>query len=221
MTTPPSLAGSARLGSEDDWIRQGLFGCQSMNELLRHVKPSGAGPFRSIDDANKLATEGRVEDAKSVLRNILSTPDLETRVELWVWSALRELHEQPEPKLAFEILGAIVEVPMQGAFDTLAGYKDGTARYLNFSGKAIFWDAKDITVQRLCQALLASLVPAASQFKPRLNVSLPKSGTQVTLLSRSGMFTISDPPMPILKIAAGLMNELIRRTSEKRSEKAD
>ena len=208
MTTPPS---GAKLGSEDDWIRQGLFGSQTMTELLRHTKLSGTGPFESIAEANHLVNDGKIDDAKSSLRGILNSPALETRIELWVWSALRELSERPEPKLAFEILGAVVEVPMQDAYDTLAAYKDGTARYLNFSGKAIFWDAKDQTILALCQALLAATVPAGSQAKPRASVSLPKSGMQVTLLTRSGMFAIPNPPMTIVKAAAGLMNELIRR----------
>src|SRR5580704_14535119 len=117
MTTPPS---GAKLGSEDDWIRQGLFGSQSMTELLRHAKLSGAGPFQSIAEANQLANDGKIADAKLSLLGILNSPTLETRIELWVWTALRELSEQPDPKLAFEILGVVVEVPMQGAYDTLA-----------------------------------------------------------------------------------------------------
>jgi hypothetical protein len=217
MTTPLS---GAKLGSEDDWIRQGLFGCQTMSELLQHVNLSGAGPFQSIAEANQLANDGKLDDAKSSLRDILNSPALETRVELWVWSALRELSEWPEPELAFEVLGAVIEVPMQDAYDTLAAYKDGTARYLNFSGKAIFWDAKDQTILALCQALLDATVPAASQAEPRASVSLPKSGMQVTLLTRSGMFAFPNPPMTIVKAAAGLMNELIRRANQKQSENA-
>jgi hypothetical protein len=33
---------------------------------------------------------------------------------------LRELGETPEPKHAFQVLGAIIETPMSGAYDTLA-----------------------------------------------------------------------------------------------------
>jgi hypothetical protein len=51
-------------------------------------------------------------------------------------------------KSAFEVLGAVLEMPSGGAYDTLPGYVDGSARYLNFSGKAIFWDAPDASVTR-------------------------------------------------------------------------
>ena len=221
MTPPLSKAGAAKLGSEGDWIRQGLFGCQPMREILQHVKLNGAGPFQSIADAHQLANDGRLEEAKSILRSILSATGSETRVELWVWSALRELSERPEPKLAFEILGTVVEVPVQGAYDILAAYKDGSARYLNFSGKAIFWDAKEAAIRSLCQALIDSTVPSASRAMPRLSVSLPKSGVQVTLLTRSGMFVIPSPPMTIGNAASALMTELVRRTKVSRPENAE
>ncbi len=219
MTMPTPKPGSTKLGSEDDPIRQGLFACETMNELLSRINLRGSpGPFQSIADAAKLTDEGKAEEAKSCLRSILDLQGLETRVELWVWSALRELSVQPDAKLAFEVLGVVVEIPMQDAYDSVAGYKDGTARYLNFSGKAIFWDVKDPTVLGLCQALLGSAAQAGSQAKPRLSVALPKSGMQVTLLTRSGMFAITNPPMTIIKIAAGLMNELIRRANEQKAE---
>jgi hypothetical protein len=133
MMTTSSDREAHKLGSDDDPIRQGLFACQSMSELLRRAKLDGRpGPFQSIADAAKLAGEGKKEEAKSCLRGVLSLPKLETRVQLWIWSGLRELGEQPDPKSAWEILGVVFEVPMQGAYDTLAAYQDGTARYLNY-----------------------------------------------------------------------------------------
>jgi len=179
-----------------------------------------AGPLQTIADAAKLAGEGKLEEAKGLLRSIAHIPGMETRTHLWVWSALRELFEQPDPKTGTEILGVVIEIPMDGGYDTLAAYQDGTARYLNFSGRAVFWDAPDASIKGLCQALLNSTVPAGSRAKPRTSILLPQSGAQVTLLTRSGIYAISDPPRPVVKAAADLMTELIRRAQESRAGEA-
>jgi hypothetical protein len=211
MTTSSNTE-AHKLGSEGDPIRQGLFACEPIKELLRRVKLDGMpGPFQSIADATKLAGEGKKEEAKSCLRSVLALPMLETRTQLWVWSGLRELGEQPDPQPAWEILGVVFELPVQGAYDTLAAYQDGSARYLNFSGRAIFWDAPDETIKTLCQALLASTVPAASRAVPRASVSLPNSGMHATFLTRSGMFVIPNPRQLVVDAATSLMKELIRR----------
>jgi len=209
-----------KLGSDSDLIRQRLFASQSMNELLRGiVLREGSGPFQSIASAARLSAEGKREKAISCLRDILSLHNLETRIQLWVWSALRELGEQPEASAAWEILGVVIEAPMKNAYDTLAAYQDGSARYLNFSGSSIFWDKPDEVIKGLYGALLRSAVPAGSRAKPRLSISLPKSGLQATLLTRSGIYVISDPPESVVKTAATLMRELIHRANSARERK--
>jgi hypothetical protein len=218
VIVPPSKSEAPKLGSEADPIRQGLFACQPMNALVQQLKLDGSpGPFHTIANANELANAGRKEEAKSRLRSVLDLPNLETRIQLWVWSALRELGQRPDPQSGKEVLGVVVEVPMRGAYDTLAAYQDGSARYLNFSGAAIFWDARDATIKSLCQRLIGSTIPEGPRAVPRQNAMLPKSGTQVTLLTRSGMYVISDSPQSIMAAGSALMLELMQRAKAKRS----
>ncbi len=182
------------------------------------MRPEGrSGSALSIADAQRLVEEGRTKEAVACLQSILDSPVLETRIQLWVWAALRELGEGPEGKAAFEVLGAVLEMPSGGAYDTLAGYVDGSARYLNFSGKAIFWDARDPAIKRLCQALVDSTIPASGKAKPRTSLSLPKRGIQVTMLTRSGPFLITSPPKTVVSAGGALMLELIRRSQEKKT----
>lgn len=205
----------AKLGSDGDPIRRMLFGSQTLKEQVRRIRLNGSsGPLSRIVDASKLADSGKRPEAIECLRGLLDSPNVETRVQLWVWSALRGLGERPEPKYAFEVLGAIIETPMGGAYDTLAAYVDGTARYLNYSGKAIFWDAPDREIKQLCQALVGSTIPASGAAKPRTNLSLPKKGIQVTLLTRSGPFVIAGLPAGVDVAGAALMKELTRRATE-------
>ena len=218
MMAPLSKSEAPKLGSEADPIRRGLFACQPMNVLVQRLKLDGSpGPLQTFADAAELANSGKKEDAKSRLRSILGFPTLETRIQLWVWSALRELGERPDPKSGTEVLGVVVEMPMRGAYDTLAAYRDGSARYLNFSGAAIFWDARDATINSLCHRLIGSTIPESPRAVPRPDTVLPKSGTQVTLLTRSGMYAISEPPQSVVTAGSALMLELMQRAKAKRN----
>jgi hypothetical protein len=207
-----------KLGSEADPIRQALFACQSMEVLLQRLKLDGSrGPFQTFADAVQLAKAGKKEQAKSRFRGILGVPNLETRIQLWVWSALRELGEQPDTKSREEILGVVMEIPMRGAYDTLAAYQDGSARYLNFSGSAIFWDKPDLQIKSLCERLIASTIPERSRAVQRQDTGLPKSGTQITLLTRSGMYVISEPPQSVMNAGLALMLQLTQRAKDNRN----
>ena len=215
------LFGGTTAGKSDkeDPIRQLLFASQSLREQVSHLRPDGrSGPVQSIADAQRLVEEGKAREAIARLRGVLDSPALETRIQLWVWSALRELGEKPEGKSAFEVLGAVLEMPSGGAYDTLAGYVDGSARYLNFSGRAIFWDAPDPKVKLLCQALVDSTIPVSSKATPRTSLSLPKRRVQVTMLTRSGPFLITAPPQSVVNAGAALMLELIRRAEGQKAE---
>jgi hypothetical protein len=217
MMVPFANSDAPKLGSDGDPIRQGLFACQPLSVLVQRLKLDGSpGPFQTIAEAAELAKAGKKEEAKSRLHSILALPNLETRILLWVWSALRELGESPDPKSGKEILGVVVEVPMQGAYDTLAAYQDGSARYLNFSGAAIFWDVRDAKIDSLCQRLIDSAIPDSPRSIPRHDPMLPKSGTQLTLLTRSGMYVVSEPSQSVMTAGSALMLELMDRAKSKK-----
>jgi hypothetical protein len=216
-----TTAKSGKLGSDSDPTRQMLFASQSLRDQVSHMRVDGrSGPVQSIADAQRLVEEGKAKEAIAHLRSVLDSPVLETRIQLWVWSALRELGEKPAGRPAFEVLGAVLEMPSGGAYDTLAGYVDGSARYLNFSGKAIFWDVPDPGIKQLCQGLVDSTIPASGKAKPRTSLSLPKRGIQVTMLTRSGPFVITAPPKSVVSAGGALMLELIRKAEEKKVEAA-
>ncbi|MEI9865187.1 MAG: hypothetical protein WDN00_11690 [Limisphaerales bacterium] len=211
-----TMAQAQKLGTDSDPIRQMLFANQSLKEQATQTKLDGTdSPFQRISDASKLADAGKTNEAMAKLQSVLKTQPLETRVELWTWAGLRELGQKPEQKVATQVLGVIVEVPMQGGYDTLAGYADGSARYLNFSGRAIFWDKPDAIIKNLCKSFIESAISASSSARPRNNNALPKSDTQITLLTRSGNYVIIAPSQSVMNAAAKLMVELINRTKEK------
>jgi hypothetical protein len=70
------------------------------------------------------------------LHKLLNDKNAESRVRLL---ASRQLLALGQP-VSKELLGVIVEVGLDEGTDTLAAYKDGTARYINHSGKMILWE---------------------------------------------------------------------------------
>jgi hypothetical protein len=62
----------------------------------------------------------------------------ESRVRALAFGWLRE-HGEAVP--AKELLGVIVEVPLEDGLDTLAAYADGAVRYLNHSGAMTIFDS--------------------------------------------------------------------------------
>eukprot|EP01034_Spumella_vulgaris_P027969 gene27969-34759_t len=83
---------------------------------------------------------GEQADA-SVVRTIAEDHDEESRVRILACNWLRE-NGHPVP--AHELLGVIVEVPLEEGLDVLAAYADGTVRYINQTGKfAVFEGAPD------------------------------------------------------------------------------
>lgn len=209
----------AILGSNNDSIRQMLFASQSLAEQVQRMNlDKSESPFSKISHAYNLKKQGKTDEAVSLLRNLLEEPNLETRVRLSIWSGLRELGEYPNPSNAHEVLGAIIEMPSGNGFDTLAAYADGSVRYLNFSGRAIFWDQDDQVIKRLCQALIDSTNPDSDRAKPRVTLDLPKKHPQVTLLTRSGPFVITSPNKAVSTSGTALMIELMRRVEKTETE---
>jgi hypothetical protein len=102
----------------------------------------------------------------------------------------------------------------------LAAYADGTARYVNHSGKAIVWEITDATITGIIRKLLESckdlcgVVVAASA-----NHSV-KDVVRVTLLTLNGnrfaeasMQSLASSPInQVLGVGAELMANLIKRS---------
>jgi len=142
----------------------------------------------------ELAKAGKKEEAKTRLRSILEVPNLETRHTSYGSGQLcANWGSKPNANSGKEILGVVIEVPMHGAYETLAGYQDGSARYLNFSGKAIFWDKPDGSIKLLCERLICLNDPGefASRL-PRKDTVLSEVWNAGYTPHRSGMYVVAE-----------------------------
>lgn len=123
------------------------------------------------------------------------------------------------------IRGVVVEVAVDGGVDTVAGFADGSARYLNHAGATIVWEAQEPTIGRLVAALLAAAEPVLAVAGPMDGaVPDPPSGglAQVAVLALAGVLVGRGPydglagdavAGPVIRAAFELMVALMGRTT--------
>ena len=113
--------------------------------------------FAGVPPLLALATAVVQEDAgaaRDLLRPVLDMP--EARVRLQGWSLARRVGIDPPAETAAQARGVVVDVGLEGGIDTLAGFEDSSARYLNQGGGAVVWDAEDARIASAVTALLAA-----------------------------------------------------------------
>lgn len=187
---------------------------------------SGAGEpwvrFRTAADALARGDRARAEQA---LAAVLAMPGLEARHYLEAWTALRGLGIMPAAE-AKHVYGVVLDVPANRGRDTLAAYEDGSARYLNYSGRAVVWDAPgtDAEIDARVGALLAAggaLVTRIGAW-PGARPPLRPGQARISLLTPSGLHfgegalaALSGDPLaaPVFGAGAALMQALTQRAS--------
>ena len=117
-------------------------------------------------------------------------PGLESRHYAGHGISSAPLGVQPSPEIAKTMLGVVVEVGMQSGVDLLAAYPDHTARYFNFSGRAVVWEHPDTSLDGFIDAVLSAATPILQAINPWPNPRLapPNTGfARINLLSPAGL----------------------------------
>ncbi len=157
------------------------------------------------------------------LYEIINDKDIESRVKLLAYKTLGSLSIAIEKK---ELLGVIVEVGLENGLDVLASYKDGTARYINQSGRIIIWEGFDEASKMITDRLFNKSLSIVSQIGPWDKPRRPKPQKDVARISflvSDGLYFGEGPvnilfndPMagPALATAAELMKYIIEKSSK-------
>jgi hypothetical protein len=210
---PPQRAGT----------RDALFGDIPLPRLLGMFKPEALSvePWKTLRRASTAMNSGDTQAAILALRSLLETPQLESRVILQAWHALRSLGEKPPEAIEKQLLGVVVEVGMPKGLDLLAAYADRRARYCNFSGATIVWERPNDTLDASIDEVLLKGTEVVSKIGPWKGVRppAPRDGqARINLLTPSGlhfgegtMDQLGKDPMggAVLASAIGLMQRLI------------
>ena len=173
-------------------------GNTTIYELLFCDKPELYTSIAKEKDVYPWAMLSAESPANSELQAIATNPSLETRVQLMAYNLLRKNGYVPSAK---ELLGVIVEVGLEGGLDTLAAYKDGTARYLNFTGKMIFWDSPIAESNTIVEQLFAASQKIVEQIGPWDKERLPPplaGSIRLTFLVSDGLY-FGEGPFDVLQ----------------------
>jgi hypothetical protein len=201
-----------------------LLANQSLDDLLNQASEDEMSfdeePWKRLARAAECLRSDEKDRALALLQEIVNIPNLETRILLWSWTALRNLGVNPKPREARAIMGVVIEVPMGNGNDILAAYADGTARYVNHTGKIIVWDLSDTLIRDIISKLLESCKYVYTETPTRLGDRSANDSVKVTVLTLGGnrcteipMQSLgSNPINEVLTIGAELMEQLIKRT---------
>jgi len=122
------------------------------------------------------------------LKAITKDRALETRARIIAHKTLRSLGVPAEEK---ELLAVIIEVGLEKGLDTLAAYRDGTARLLHHSESVLVWDTQTpLSTQLIDQLFIPSMNviteigPSTQPRKPRPDFSM----VRLTFIASDGVY---------------------------------
>jgi hypothetical protein len=185
----------------------------------------GGHATRYLVDLAAAAEAGDAGIARAALSRV-PPATRETRMHLQAWSLAGRAGIDPaaEGVSDGEVLGVVVDVGLDDGLDTLAGYLDGSARYLNHAGGAVVWEVPDPDVGRHVRALLDAATRIVESGGP---LDGPRPGPPHTghlvlsVLTRGGTYVAAGPAGPIaadprggpvLSAATALMGHLVERS---------
>ena len=181
--------------------------------------------FASAPDLHELAGAVAREDevaAQALLERVLSGTT-ETRIRLQAWSLVRRIGFEPPAEDARKARGVVIDVGLDGGLDTLAGYEDGTARYLNQGGGAIVWEARDAAIDAAINTLIAAaqnVVERSGPLDGPRPAAPPPGYATIWILTDNGIHlgagpfqTLATDPLggPVIAAGTDLMRQLIER----------
>lgn len=157
------------------------------------------------------------------LAHILHDAELETRPKIL---AARLLEENAVVEPTRRLMGVVIEAGLPDGLDVLAAYEDGSARYINFTGKIIVWDTateeSETLVNELFEASTAVVNQIGAWDGPRRPA--PENGAiRLNFLVSDGLYFGEGPfevlqadPMggPVIAASIRLMSYLINQAEK-------
>lgn len=213
-------AAMKRQPSSDRPLRDTLFGDAPMGEWPGSCVPATGEPWSSFVKAREAFEGGRQAEAVKIWKKITETPGLESRHYLQTWQFLRTAGTQVPAAKAKQLLGVVIEVPMEEGLNLLAAYPERSARYYNFSGAGVVWERPNDSLDGVIDSLLnnASRILQVIGAWEGARPAAPRAGSlRINLLSAAGLHfgegafgALANDPMakPTVDAAIVLMQRL-------------
>ena len=191
-----------------------LLFCDDIELYKKHIRQPSVYPW------NVLFLD---RSTREQLLELIDNPVVETRAKILAYRKLTSMGQRVPRK---ELLAVIVEVGLDLGNDVLASFKDGTARYINQSGKIIIWEMTDRRSDLLTGELFFESDNIVKQIGPwdkQARLEPPAKGlARITFLVSDGLYfgqapindLFSDPLSgPALNAATLLMQHLTHKIS--------
>jgi hypothetical protein len=156
-----------------------LLFCDDLSLFKNEESLKGKGPW---------ATLIAEQPDKTALRKIASDEANEGRVRALAYNRLRAAGDNVPPK---QLLGVIIEVPLEQGLDVLAAFSEGGVRYINQSGKVAIFEGEGNPVEGLAKELVSVSQPLVNQIGPwdRQRLPPPNAGNvRMTFLVSDGLY---------------------------------
>jgi hypothetical protein len=157
------------------------------------------------------------------IKKVANDKSLPARIRLLAYKAIQNSGNRVDNR---ELLGTVIEVALPEGLDVLAAYSDGTARYVNQSGKLLVWEDFNEESNKLIEDLLANSINVVSKIGPwdKARRPFPQKGfTRLSFLVSDGLYfgegpfdvlTKDEMAAPVIASAYSLMNYLISKQME-------
>jgi hypothetical protein len=189
-----------------------LLFCDNIELYNTNTQSSHTYPFDIL-----FSETSSVTDLQKVIDDSISEP----RVKILAYNKQIASGHKPAKK---EILAVIIEVGLKNGLDVLASFNNGTARYINQTGKILIWETTDDTSNKLTSELFTKSQDIVNQIgawdKPR-RPAPTKGNVRITFLVSDGLYFGEGPidilfndPMasPALTTATQLMQYLTEKS---------
>jgi hypothetical protein len=154
----------------------------------------------------------------NAVRALAEDPAQEARPRILAYNLLRR-HSQAIAKK--ELLGVIIEVPLDAGLDVLAAYVDGSVRYINQTGKLVVFEGGPDNVVAQANRLLAASEVVMAKIGPWNQPRRPppaQGSIRMTFLVSDGLYfgegplaTMQRDPIgaPVVREAGALLQVVV------------
>jgi len=153
-----------------------LLFCDNLDLYRKSIREPYLYPWNILFSETKTASD---------LLELVEDQTLESRFKMLAYNELARFGQHTDKQ---EILAVIVEVGLENGLDVLASFRDGSARYINQSGKILIWETADAQSNELTDQIFIKSTEVVNRIgawdKPRR----PKPGTGTVRLT----FLVSD-----------------------------
>ena len=132
------------------------------------------------------------------LQKIIDDENSDPRIKVLAYNRQLVSEHKPQKK---ELLTVIVEVGLDEGLDVLASFNNGTARYINYTGKILVWETTDDeAANKITSDLFAISENIVNQIGPWDKPRRPyptKGNVRITFLVSDGLY-FGEGPMNVL-----------------------